>query len=269
MTNSIDYRMLAQCLVKTVHSAGCAEMEIYRQDFTVESKADRSPVTEADRVAENIILEDLAKIAPDIPVVAEEAASEGHIPKTGKRFFLVDPLDGTKEFIRKSDEFTVNIGLIENGKPVFGIVYAPATGKLFFTTSPDEAFYTTMSPNEAAPEFDKMTLTRLSTKPPSADGLDVVASKSHMTEETRRYIEQFSVKELKSAGSSLKFCLLAKGEADLYPRFGPTMEWDTAAGHAVLLAAGGVVLMENGEPLEYGKANENYRNPFFIAWAKI
>ncbi len=258
---------LAKQLVNTARAAGRVEMEIYRQDFQVERKSDDSPVTEADRKAEAIILKKLALIAPDIPVVAEEAASEGNIPQTGERFFLVDPLDGTKEFIRKSDEFTVNIALIEHGRPVFGLVYAPVMGELYLTLGRDEAVMGRMSADGPEMCFEEIGFGKITGRAPAADGLRVVASKSHMTDATKEYIGQFAVKELKNAGSSLKFCLLARGDADLYPRFGPTMEWDTAAGHAVLLGAGGRVVIEDGTPLLYGKAGEGYKNPYFIAWA--
>jgi 3'(2'), 5'-bisphosphate nucleotidase len=167
----MTFQTLAQHLIKTAHSAGRVEMDVYQQGFEVYAKADNSPITIADRAAKKIILDVLAKFTPNIPVVAEEKASEGRAPQTGKSFFLVDPLDGTKEFIRKSNEFTVNIGLVENGKLVFGIVYVPAISKLFFTTSGDEDFLATMSIDESIPEFDKMTLTRLSTLPPHQAGL--------------------------------------------------------------------------------------------------
>ena len=243
-------------------------MEVYRRGCDVENKADNSPVTIADRLAEEIILRDLQKIAPDIPVIAEEAAARGNLPQTSEYFFLFDPLDGTKEFIRGSDEFTVNIALIKKGKPVFGLVYAPALKKLYVTPEPGKAVSTTLDPDTDFIKLADMQLQPLATRPPSPKGLNIVASKSHMTEQTSDYIKQFTVQNVVSAGSSLKFCLLAEGQADLYPRFGPTMEWDTAAGHAVLLSAGGKVLRENGEPLDYGKTGQNYLNPFFIAWGQ-
>ncbi len=264
--NDSECLQLAKQLIATAQAAGRAEMEIYRQDFQVERKSDDSPVTAADRKAEAIILEQLARIAPDIPVVAEEAASAGYIPQTGERFFLVDPLDGTKEFIRKSDEFTVNIALIEHGRPAFGLVYAPAMGELYLTLGSDKAVMGRMIADGPRTCFEEIAFGKITGNKPAVDGLMVVASKSHMTDATKEYIGQFEVKELKNAGSSLKFCLLARGDADLYPRFGPTMEWDTAAGHAVLLSAGGRVVTEDGAPLLYGKTGEGYKNPCFIAW---
>ncbi|MCP4934539.1 MAG: 3'(2'),5'-bisphosphate nucleotidase CysQ [bacterium] len=263
-----NYSELAQALVPLVHKAGQVEMEIYRQDFEVETKKDTSPVTKADRAAEAVILTALVKIAPDIPIIAEEAASEGKTPQIGERFFLVDPLDGTKEFIRKSNEFTVNIALIERGNPVFGIVYAPAIQQVYITLAPNRAVMAQMDTDQAKITLNELELLTLKTRSTPDKGLSIVASKSHMTLETSEFIQQFEVSELKSAGSSLKFCMLAKGDADLYPRFGPTMEWDTAAGHAVLVAAGGQVVHPDGSPFIYGKAEQNYLNPFFIAWAK-
>ncbi len=261
-------KMLAEKLILTAQNAGRAEMEIYQQGFTVERKSDDSPVTQADRLAEAIILRDLSEIAPDIPVVAEEAASEGHIPQITDRFFLVDPLDGTKEFIKKSHEFTVNIALIEKGQPVFGLVYAPALKQLYITLANDQAAKAELDAFGPIRPMEELDLQPIRTRKPPQNGLTVVASKSHMTDETRAYIEQFKVAHLQSAGSSLKFCLLASGEADLYPRFGPTMEWDTAAGHAVLNAAGGEVVMENQAPLSYGKTKDGFLNPSFICRAE-
>ncbi len=261
------YRHLAVNMIRAALKAGSAEMDVYRQDFTVDTKKDNSPVTIADRIAEGIILDQLSAVAPDIPVVAEEAASEGNIPSIGDCFFLVDPLDGTREFIQKSDEFTVNIAMIEHGVPVFGLVYAPAIEQLFLTLSPTSAFAGTVANDARFDTIDDLGLRPILTAPAPKEGVRAVASKSHMTEETKAYLEKLKVADLKSAGSSLKFCLLADGQADLYPRFGPTMEWDTAAGHAVLLAAGGEVVMEDGEPLMYGKVAQGYKNPFFIARA--
>ena len=264
----LDSKELADRLIATAQAAGRAELAIYNQDFEVIEKSDGSPVTAADQAAEEIILKDLEELAPDIPVVAEEAASAGEIPDIGERFFLVDPLDGTKEFVRKNGEFTINIGLIEKGKPVFGLVYAPAIEELFIALDRENALMTRLAPGAPTPSISDDCFMSLNTRVPPEDGMAVVASKSHMTDETRVFIDKLPVSGLRSAGSSLKFCLLAKAEADVYPRFGPTMEWDTAAGHAVLAAAGGLVTKENGEPLMYGKNSEGFRNSNFIAWGK-
>lgn len=265
----VNHKDLALALIQTVLDAGRVEMEVYCGDIIVETKEDLSPVTIADKAAEEIILRDLAKIEPGIPILAEEAASEGIIPEIGDQFFLVDPLDGTKEFIKKSDEFTVNIALIENGVPVFGIIYAPATEKLFVTLGEGEACVAKVPIDKQFESLEELNLTRLKTNPADPTAMRVVASKSHMTDETKAYLEKLDVTEFVSAGSSLKFCMLAEGLADIYPRFGPTMEWDTGAGHAVLIAAGGVVVLEDGSPFTYGNTDQKYLNPYFIAHANI
>lgn len=243
-------------------------MDIYHQGFQIESKQDGSPVTIADRVAEKTMLEDLSAITLNIPVVAEEAANDGHTPSIGDLFFPVDPLDGTKEFIQKSDEFTVNIALIDHGVPIFGLVYAPALERLYVTISPTSAFVGDVGIEAQFDYLDSLQLQPLITRPPSVEGLRAIASKSHMAEETRSYLEQLTVTDLKSAGSSLKFCLLAEGKADIYPRFEPTMEWDTAAGPPILQAAGGEVLTINGAQFCYGKVAQNFLDSYIIARAQ-
>lgn len=235
-------------------AAGARILDIYAGDFTIREKADRSPVTEADRAAEDIILERLAELTPEVPVVAEESVAAGRVPDiSGGRFWLVDPLDGTKEFIGRNGEFTVNIALIEAAAPVAGVVYAPARSTLYYADGPGRAFCRT----------DKGAAQPISVRRPPADGLDVVASRSHRDAKTDHFLEGFRVRRLLAAGSSLKLCLVAAGEADLYPRLGPTMEWDIAAGHAVLAAAGGSLRTLDDEPLLYGKPG--FRNPFFVA----
>jgi 3'(2'), 5'-bisphosphate nucleotidase len=233
--------------------------------FTVRDKSDTSPVTAADEAAERIILADLAVIAPDVPVVAEEAVAAGKVPAisgtTGaERFFLVDPLDGTREFIGHRDEFTVNIALIEQGKPVLGVVFAPARRELYWgDVRVGRAGYINADPDGTMPSMG----TAINARPAPVDGLTAVASRSHRTPETDAFLANYPVKEFRSIGSSLKFCLVAAGEADIYPRIGTTMEWDTAAGHAVLVAAGGRVTGPEGEPFTYGKPG--FRNGNFIA----
>ena len=225
-------------------------------DMGVREKADASPVTAADEACEAYILAALARLTPDIPVISEEAAESGELPAlgAGERFWLVDPLDGTKEFISRNGEFTVNIALIEGGRPVAGVVHAPAKGKTW------------------AAAFGRATYAEGDTPPREirardipAEGVTVVASRRHGSgEELDRFLAGYSVKELVSAGSSIKFCLVADSSADVYPRFGRTMEWDTAAGQAVLEAAGGRVDRADGGPLTYGKPG--FENPFFIAY---
>lgn len=252
---------LTETLCALALKAGAAAMEVYARDFTAETKADASPVTEADQLGEEIILAGLAAFAPDIPVLAEESASAGNIPDPlGDQFFLVDPLDGTKEFIKKTGEFTVNIALIENGRPVFGVVYAPAGNKLYFGGR-DGAW-------KAAVENGVMGLREtIRVRKAPTQGLVAVASRSHRSPETDAYLDTLPVSDFTAAGSSLKFCLVAEGAADIYPRLGRTMEWDTGAAQAVLEAAGGqVVVHPGGEPLSYGKKARGFDNPHFIAW---
>ena len=244
-------------------AAGGAIMEVYAgADFGTRAKADSSPVTEADLAADRLIAEGLAMAFPDIPAVTEEqAASHG---QTGhRRFFLVDPLDGTREFIQRRGEFTVNIALIEDGVPVIGVVHAPAIGRMFRSRAAGGAIEEAVGP-DGAPVAGSLRAIRVSA--PDNAALVVVASKSHRDQATDDYIARYRVADFKSAGSSLKFCLLAAGEADFYPRLGRTMEWDTAAGHAVLRAAGGQVLrFDDHQPLIYAKPG--FENPFFLALA--
>lgn len=252
---------LLDALVVAAIEAGRAACVIYRSDFEVLTKQDESPVTAADHAAEAVILKHLAKVAPGVPVVAEEQVAAGHVPASASTFFLVDPIDGTKEFIQKRGDFTVNIALVRDGVPELGVVYAPARSELFAgDVKAGQAFRSSQSPDEQAP---RLALTPMTTRTPPAGGLTVVASRSHRSPETDAYLVKVRVADLVSVGSSLKFCLVAAGEADFYPRFGPTMEWDTAAGHAVLSAAGGAVVNLDGTPFRYGKPG--FRNPFFLA----
>ncbi|MFN4142795.1 3'(2'),5'-bisphosphate nucleotidase CysQ [Aestuariivirga sp.] len=250
-----------QPLIDLAILAGREIMAIYATDFSAKAKGDLTPVTEADEAAERIILAGLKKLDPSIPVISEEAASAGMIPDVATRFFLVDPLDGTKEFISKNGEFTVNIALVENGSPVAGVVYAPALRRIFWGEAGKGAAQGTVEADAAG------TWQPLAVRPLPAEGATVVASRSHRDQATEEFLKKLKVKALCSAGSSLKFCLVAAGEADLYPRFGRTMEWDTAAGHAVLLAAGGKVMTVDGPALTYGKRSRGYDNPGFIASA--
>jgi len=240
-------------LLPIARSAGEAILQVYATDFEVHGKADDSPVTEADQRAEALILPALAELTPDIPIVSEEAVAAGNIPQVSDRFWLVDPLDGTKEFIKRNGEFTVNIALIERGRPVLGVVLAPALTRLYAGATGHGAFLE-----------DKDHHRKIVCRHVPAAGLTVVASRSHGdTEALDRFLAGRKVATQTNAGSSLKFCLVAAGDADLYPRFGRTMEWDTAAGHAVLAAAGGRVITVEGNELLYGKPG--FENPHFIA----
>lgn len=249
-----DRTALLDQLTAAALEAGARIMEVYSGDFRVDYKDDESPVTEADARAEAVILAHLGRIAAEIPVVAEEAHAAGARVTPGETFFLVDPLDGTREFIGRRDEFTVNIGLVENGVPTLGIVYAPALKRLFRGV-----------PGRAEEVDSESRSTSIAVRVPPAAPV-AVASRSHRDEATEAYLASLGISEFVSAGSSLKFCLIAAGEADIYPRFGPTCEWDTAAAHAVLTAAGGGVCGLDGSPFAYGKAAGNYLNPGFIAW---
>jgi 3'(2'),5'-bisphosphate nucleotidase len=255
-------------MVELALAAGEKIDAIYQTDFATETKADGSSVTEADRVAEALILKGLKEMAPGVPVLAEEEASEGRIPELGDTFFLVDPLDGTREFVNRTGEFTVNIAFIEKGRPVVGVVYAPGCHKLYAGVVGEGATLRLVPPGtseEAAAPATKITVRQA----PDA-GLCAVASRSHRTPETEAYLEKIGVETFTPAGSSLKFCLVAEGVADVYPRFGRTMEWDTGAGQAVLEAAGGrVMVLENGverEPLSYNKKERGFDNPPFVAF---
>ena len=261
-----DHEQLADRLLPAVLEAGAIEMRYFREGVATETKADSSPVTAADREAEVVLLAALAQAAADIPVIAEERVSQGIVPAVGDAFFLVDPLDGTREFINQRGEFTVNVALIERGQPVFGIVYAPALSELYVTLGPDRAVFARALPGGASTHLAALGSMDIRTRKPDPAALTAVASRSHLTPETDQFLARYQVADRRNAGSSLKFCLLARGEADLYPRLGPTMEWDTAAGHAVLAAAGGCVTTPEGAPLRYGKAADGFRNPHFVAW---
>jgi 3'(2'), 5'-bisphosphate nucleotidase len=241
-----------QTLVRIVRAAGEVVMRHYEAGCDARVKSDRSPVTDADEEAERLILAELASSFPGIPVVAEEEAAAGRISQVGSRFFLVDPVDGTKEFVKRGGEFTVNIGEIVDGQPVSGVVLAPAIGRLFVGAIGEGAF-----------ELSGGAIRDIACRAPAADGLVAVSSRSHPDAQTDELLKTLPIKGHTNAGSSLKFCLVAAGEADIYPRAGTTMEWDTAAGHAVLKAAGGKVTNWDGTPFVYGKPD--FRNGPFIA----
>ncbi len=257
----MDHQALTAEMRRLALEAGARIMEIYEaDDFDVKVKSDDSPVTEADEAADASISAGLRAAFPDIPLVTEEQA--GSHTQTAQTFLIVDPLDGTREFINRRGDFTVNIAYVEDCLPARGVVYAPAQGRMFYTL-PDGTSVEEIGPFDADTPGPQNPLRVAS---PDNDALMVVASKSHRDQATDDYIGQYAVRDMKSAGSSLKFCLVATGEADLYPRLGRTMEWDTAAGHAVLAGAGGhVVRFDDHTPLTYGKTG--FENPFFIAHA--
>jgi len=253
---------LAGELGRIAHDAGRLILKHYADVSEVRTKTDSSPVTKADEEAEALILDRLDKLEPGVPVIAEESVAKGHVPTPGERFFLVDPLDGTKEFLQKNGEFTVNIALIEQGRPVAGVVIAPAKARAFVGDGKNGAF------ELAAPEdlpLEIANAQRIRARKPPSSGLVAVVSRTHRDAKTEQYLAAYPVFSMVAAGSSLKFCLVATGEADLYPRHGTTMEWDTAAGQAVLEAAGGSVTTLEGVPLIYGKIARGFGNPYFVA----
>lgn len=257
-------RDVIDALIDIALDAGASIMEIYATDFAVDNKTDASPVTAADKKGEAIILRELNAFAPSVPVLAEEAASEGEIPDLGDEFFLVDPLDGTREFINRTGEFTVNIALVRHGEPVLGVVFAPAIKKLYAGAKDIGAFMMITDENGK-----RGALNPIAARAPAEDGMVAVASRSHRSPETDQFLSELKIKDFAAAGSSLKFCLIAEGAADIYPRLGRTMEWDTGAGQAVLEAAGGGVdAHPSGERLLYKKAERGYDNPHFIAWGR-
>jgi len=248
----MDYPRLLDSLAEAAREAGEAIQQIVHRGFEVEAKTDSSPVTEADRAAELIILAALARAAPGVPVIAEEEVAAGRIPAHDDTYFLVDPLDGTKEFVRGGDDYTVNIGLIEQGEPTLGVVFTPSSGRLHAGLVGAGAWL-----EEGGAR--KSIQTR-----PRGEQLMAVASKSHLNQATVDYLQEAAGGcDYVAIGSSLKFCIVAEGEADIYPRASPTSEWDTAAGHAVLLAAGGLVDGPDGNSLRYGK--KAFLNRAFVA----
>ena len=249
-----DIARLLPAVTEAAHRAGEAILRVYASDFAVAAKADDSPVTEADHVAEALIVRALSALTPALPIVAEEAVSAGRVPAPAERFWLVDPLDGTREFVERNGEFTVNIALIERGEPVMGVVHVPVHQQTFCGVV-----------GSGATQSDAQGTRAIACRHVPPQGLTVLASRVHGDAQAlQAFLAGRRVATLRHAGSSLKLCLLAAGQADLYPRFGRTMEWDIAAGHAVLRAAGGRVTDLNGVELRYGKSG--FENPSFIAW---
>ena len=260
MLNLPSHEALRQSCTEIARQAAREIMRIYAGDLGVRDKADKSPVTDADHAAEAVIVAGLRAFTPDVPVVAEEEMASGRVPAIGDGpFWLVDPLDGTKEFIKRNGEFTVNIALVEHGRPTLGIVLAPASDTLWRGAAGLGA-----DKSEHGAPF-----VGIATRQPPSQGLTACASRSHAVySDLEIWFRNrgLTVADRIEAGSSLKFCLIAEGKADIYPRFGPTNEWDTAAAQGVLEAAGGEVVTTDGQPLRYGKPN--FSNPHFIARSK-
>ncbi len=244
--------------------AGRAILAARAQGTQAAEKADGSPVTAADLAADSLIRSRLPGILPDTLVITEETFSAGQAANLPARFVLVDPLDGTREFAAGRDEFTVNIALVEDNKPVAGTIYAPAMSCLYVAGT--EAYRTDVAADAEMPHLEAMQ--KLATSAVPKSGMRATASRSHLDPATKQWLQERKITDFCSAGSSLKFCKIAEGEADVYPRLGPTMEWDTAAGQAILLAAGGCVTNLDGSPFVYGKTGAQFRNGPFIAWGQ-
>ncbi|MFN3224899.1 MAG: 3'(2'),5'-bisphosphate nucleotidase CysQ [Hyphomicrobiales bacterium] len=256
-----DRNALALELANLASQAGRAVMTIYADGFEVIGKEDGSPLTQADLAADEIVANGLHDLAPDIPVLSEESAEQVDPAALGDVFFVVDPLDGTREFVEKNGEFSVNIALVEKGVPIVGVVYAPAHDKMWLAG--DTAFAAKVHPGDSVGKDDLHAIT---TCPDPNTPIRAVASRSHRDPKTEAFLGKMSGCNTTAIGSALKFCLVAEGKADVYPRFGPTMVWDTAAGIAVLQAAGGIVLDEKDEPMRVRFGPEGWRNGAFTAW---
>ncbi|MGH6821328.1 MAG: 3'(2'),5'-bisphosphate nucleotidase CysQ [Methylocella sp.] len=256
-----DRDAIADIFAEIALEAAVAVMAVYAGDSRARRKQDGSAVCDADEAAEAIILKRLAMRLPNLPVLAEEAASRGETMVVGQTFILVDPIDGTREFLSHNGEFTVNIGLIVDSAPRAGVIYAPALGQLWIggaTASSCE-----VAPGAALPPPEERRA--IHARPAPRQGLTALVSRSHADPATETYLAKLHIKERRQAGSALKFCVVAEGQADVYPRFGQTMEWDTAAGDALLRAAGGIVRDSAGRPLRYGKTEAQFRNGPFVA----
>jgi 3'(2'), 5'-bisphosphate nucleotidase len=258
-----DPDALAQVFAELCVAAGAIIMEVFARG-TIETriKNDSSPVCEADERAEAFLVDQLSDRLPHIPLIAEESAARGNTPAQSGAFVLIDPLDGTREFIARRSEFTVNIAFVEDGAPIAGAVYAPALSELWFAG--DKAYFARVAPGAPLPSHTQWRPLHSRQRP--QDGATALVSRSHCDPQTEDFLARQTIKQRIDAGSSLKFCRLAEGVADIYPRFGPTMEWDTAAGDAVLRASGGIMVTPAGKPFLYGKAAENYRNGPFVAY---
>jgi 3'(2'), 5'-bisphosphate nucleotidase len=247
-------------LTTLVARASTLILEIAAKGVTHRLKDDRSPVTAADEAAETLILEGLAQLLPGVPVLAEEMAASGKYPVLDTSFIVVDPLDGTKEFIAGSDEFTVNIGIVTGGVPMAGVVAAPKRGLLWRGVVGAKAERLKLLPDGAHQAEP------IRTRPWPAQGAVATMSRSHLDQRTQALLERLGPLDHRPSGSSVKFCLIAEGQADVYPRLAPVCEWDVAAAHAVLSAAGGVVIAPDGGPVAYGQAARKFLVPSFIAW---
>lgn len=261
-----SHEELCRGLFPAMLAAGRKELEYFRGEFEVERKADASPVTVADQEAEQILLQALASVAPDVPVIAEEQYSAGIIPEVDGTLFLVDALDGTRAFVRGEIDFTVNVALIVDRVPVFGMILLPANGEFYATIAPEVAAFALVDLHEDKP-YEVADFSPIKPRQPDPDALIVALSNSHPSKRLEQQLAGKPIARRVEAGSSLKFCRVAEGKADFYPRVGSISEWDIAAGHAILRAAGGEVTRLDGSSLRYGNSGEKYRTPPFVAWA--
>lgn len=265
MATETEMTSLADALVAPTLAAARAIMKYYRQDVAVMTKGDDSPVTKADQEAEEILLEALNRLMPGVPVVAEELASRGEAPAHGGDLFLVDPVDGTRGFIKGRPEFTVNVGLVSGGQPQFGLIYAPALSEFYVTTGPGTALSADVAFSAEAGGIADLSARPMKTRPLDKCRLTAVSSR-YVSKRLTRHLEGLSAERV-DANSSIKFCILARGDADLYPRYGEISEWDTAAGAAIVASAGGCTTNFDGTPSVYGKTADGYRNAPFISWS--
>jgi len=266
-TTVFDLRAAAEVMTDAAAKAGAAIMAHYGATDEIAYKEDNSPVTKADHDANDILEAALSDFAATVPVVSEETAADRKAP-LGRTFFLIDPLDGTKEFIQKRSDFTVNVALIDDGFPCFGLVYAPARGLLAVTIADGVAVEAEMRPSADGADLNALDHKRLHARAADPEAVTALVSLSHLDGKTEEFLQGFSVAERSGAGSSVKFVEIARGNADLYPRLGPTMEWDTAAGQAVLEAAGGHVVDARGARFGYGKTEAGLKNSHFVAWGR-
>lgn len=266
-TRFIDADELGDALIPVIVDAGQVLLAHFHAGVEIEKKPDRSPVTVADRESEEIILGGLERVSPSIPVIAEEAMAAGHVPPQSDRFFLVDALDGTRHFVRGSPEFSINVGLIENGRPVFGLIYSPASARMFLTRSDGGAYEFRCNAANLPGRGAGVEMRRINTRVPDRDNLRAFNSLSSAGKSSV-LLRALAVKEAQPLGSAIKFCLIAAGEGDVYARIGETYEWDTASGQAILEAAGGMVTDLDGVPLSYGQRARGYLNPPFVAWGQ-
>ena len=265
--DALDGDALIRALLPAVRAAARLEMMHFARGVVSEKKADKTPVTVADREAEAVLVEALSAIAPGIPVIAEEAAAAGASWARSERFFLVDALDGTRQFVKGEPQFSINVALVVDGRPKWGLILVPPSERLFMTRSDGHAYETRLALSEDEVSLDRLEMRRCASRRPDPGAL-VAFNSQTAGGATERLLKSLNVVEARPFGSSMKFCMIAAGEGDLYARLGSTCEWDTAAGQAILEAAGGSVTTLDGEPLTYGHLERGYLNPHFVAWGR-